>query len=73
VSDVCYICRTKIDKCKHSVYKEFERAAGVTPVPWCDLLDRRLTKRRKKGEIINGSICDNCPERDVIYEEGNNN
>lgn len=73
-SKYCYVCKTKIGKCKHSIQKEFKRAAGVTSVPWCDLLDCRLTKRRKPGEVLNGSICNNCPEKEVIInEEGNNN
>ncbi len=63
--DVCLACRSELLKpCDHFKQKRFD-SKGI-PVPWCDLYDRRVSRKRKKGEVLNKWICHNCPEREEV-------
>lgn len=70
-SDICYVCKTKINRCKYKYYKRFKHIS----VEWCRKKDRRLSKEKEPGEVLNGSICDNCTDKEVIIknEKGDNN
>lgn len=55
--EYCLGCRSRMKKCEYFIQKKITRAAGYTPVPWCERDDCRVIIKR-------GWRCDGCEEGD---------